>query len=330
MPDSTPPDVACALPNHARATELPPLAASALRTLLYYGLFRFPLRLVELQHLCDVPCPDAQALARTLDALERDGLVGRHADHVFVGDPAQVDERRAGEARARRLHARVRRRARLIGRFPFVRAVALSGTLSKGVLGLDDDVDFFVITTPGRLWLCRALLMGFKKTVLFNSHRLFCVNYLVDEQQLAIPERNRFTATEIAWLRPLVGPGPARAFFDANPWVSEFLPNWRRADDAPGEALPPGRLKRAFEHLLAGPFGAHLNERCRALIARHNERRYRDLAPADFVVALRTAAGASKHHPRHYQRRILERFDASLAEFEQQHGVRLRPTPITA
>lgn len=325
MPDTAPLDPASPMLAGAGVTNWPPLAASVLRTLLYYGLFRFPLSTTELRLLADEPCADEHAMERALASLEREGYIGRRGDHAFIGDPAQVEERRAGEARAARMQARARRRARLIARFPFVRAVALSGTLSKGVLGPEDDVDFFVITAPGRVWLCRALLMGFKKLVLLNSHRLFCVNYLVDEQQLAIPDRNRFTATEIAWLRPLIGPAQAAAFFAANPWVAEFLPNWRSASNGLGEVSPTGVLKRWLESAFGGALGARLDERCRAWIAGHNQRRYRHLAAADFAVALRTSAGASKHHPQHYQRRILERFEAALAEFEQRHRVRLRP-----
>lgn len=305
---------------------LPPSAASVLRTLLYYHLFRFPLGTAELHRLADRAL-DASSLTAALDYLQQQGWIGQRGPYWFLGDPDQVDERREGERRAGRMQARARRRARLIARFPFVRAVALSGTLSKGVLAPGDDVDFFVICGPRRVWLCRTLLMAFKKIVLLNSHRLFCVNYLVDERQLAIPDRNAFTATEIAWLRPLVGRDPARAFFAANAWVHDYLPNWQPDGTAAIDAPPGNAVQSLLELWLGGALGDWLDERCRAMIERHNRRRYRHLPESDFAVALRTSPVASKHHPQHYQRRILERFETALLAFEQRHGVRLRPDP---
>ena len=84
--------------------------------------------------------------------------------------------------------------------FPFVRGVFLSGSISKGFMSESDDIDYFIITAPGRLWLTRTLLILFKKIFLFNSFRNFCLNYFIDSENLYIPEHNRYTATEIVFL----------------------------------------------------------------------------------------------------------------------------------
>jgi hypothetical protein len=213
-------------------------------------------------------------------------------------------------------------RSRLIARFPFVRGVCLSGTISKGVMGPGDDVDFFVITAPSRVWLCRALLMTFKRVALLGSHRLFCVNYLMSEDQLAVPDRNLFTATEIAWLRPTVGQLPYRRFVAANAWVSEFFPNWSPAARSVAEVVT-GPLARACERALRGARGDALDARCRAAIERRNRKRHGHLPPEIYEVALRATKAASKHHPSHYQDRVIGRLEAAIADFERCHGVSL-------
>lgn len=308
-------------PAAAPARPLSPAARGVLLTLIYYHAFRFPLRQAELRRLWPWAAGDDERFRSALATLSEAGLIQRAAEYVFLGDKEQIAERERGERRARAWAPRVAQRAALIASFPFVRAVALSGTYSKGILGPADDVDFFVVTAAGRVFLCRTLLMLFKKLLLLNSHRFFCVNYLIDERQLSIPDRNLFTATEIAWLRPAVGAAAYAAFAQANPWVRAFLPHWPGASLAGVSEVRRGPLARALESLLGGRSGDRLEARLRGLIARRNERRYAHLGADVRAVALRAEAHASKHHPRHYQGRVLERFERLVVEFEERHGL---------
>lgn len=296
--------------------------AAVLRTLLYYRIFRFPLREDEVVRLCRRAFSRPGEVREVLADLVARGLADERDGLYFVGDEVQVGERLAAERGAAAALPRALRRSRLIARFPFVRGVALTGTLSKGVFREGDDVDFFVVTAKDRVWVCRTLLMLFKKLVLLDSHRYFCVNYLVAEDALAVPDRNVFTATEVAWLKPVSGGERFEAFFRANPWVSSFLPGWR----PPEAAVPPaprGPFKRLLERLLAGRAGDRLDDRLRDAISRRNRRRYAHLASGAFEVALRAEKSSSKHHPNHFQERILARHAEEIREFEAARGVRL-------
>ncbi|MEN8163276.1 MAG: hypothetical protein ABFS37_04040, partial [Acidobacteriota bacterium] len=237
-----------------------------LRSMLYYDLFHFPLSIEELYRVSEVPWPDQGVLESEVASLVDQGLVIRDGPWVHLGDPTLIEERTEAEARARSVMPRALRRSRLIARFPFVRGVALSGTLSKGVFSRGDDVDFFVITSPGRLWICRVLLMGFKKVFLLNSRRTFCINYLVTEDHLEVPDQNLFTATEIAWLMPTVNSRLFEQFNDANRWVSKILPQWKGANScqpAPSHTWKPARV---LEKWLRGNRGDTLDDRCHGLV----------------------------------------------------------------
>ena len=296
--------------------------AAVLKTLLYYRIFRFPLREDELERLCSRPFSRSGEVGEILADLVARGHAGESDGLFYVGDETQADERRDAERQAAEALPRALRRSRLIARFPFVRGVALTGTISKGVFRDGDDVDFFVVTAKDRVWVCRTFLMLFKKLVLLDSHRYFCVNYLVAEDALAVPDRNTFTATEVAWLKPVVGGERFEAFFRENPWVSSFLPGWRPAGPLPPPA-PNGPVKRLVERLLSGVAGDRLDDRLREAISRRNRRRYVHLASGDFDVALRAEKSSSKHHPNHFQERILARHAEEIREFEAARGVRL-------
>ncbi len=308
-------------------TPSPPLPAAdqyrraILRSLIYYGLFRFPLRIEELYRFSEVLWPDLETLKTEVRSLVDQGLITRDGPWVHLGDPTLVEERIEAEARAVRVIPRALRRSRLIARFPFVRGVALSGTISKGVFSRGDDVDFFVITSPGRLWICRVLLMGFKRLFLLNSRRTFCINYLVTEDHLEVPDHNLFTATEIAWLMPTVNTALFDRFNEKNAWVEDFLPQWKAATSPHAGPWRPFAPARAVEVILSGDRGGALDDRCHGLVEHHNRKRYGHIEEAEFDLALRTDKNVSKHHPRSLQTRILGRFESRMQEFEARHGV---------
>lgn len=296
-----------------RPEHVPAAHEAVLATLAYYHLFKFPLTLEETHRLSG----HRGSLASTEAAvgwLESRGVVGREDGHIFLGESTQVAERKIAESRAAEAATRIHARARMIGGFPFVRGVGLSGSASKGILKPGDDVDFFVITAPGRLWVCRALLMLFKKVFLLNSHRMFCVNYLVSADLLTLPDRNVFTAMEIAWLRPAWGNRWYEEFLAANRWLAEFLPNWRAFEDSV-PSHPAGAIKRSIESALSGPFGAHADAWVRAKITERNRRKYRHLSPSDFEIAFRSEPHASKHHPGHHQGRVTDRYYAEIQKW---------------
>ena len=56
--------------------------------------------------------------------------------------------------------------SRLISKFPYVEGVGISGSLSKGYYDDDGDIDFFIITSPKRLWIARTFLILYKKLFL--------------------------------------------------------------------------------------------------------------------------------------------------------------------
>ena len=86
---------------------------------------------------------------------------------------------------------------------PFVRMVALSGSLAHLNAEGSADLDLFVITAPHRVWsvtvatLVLAKLLGWRKRV--------CMNYVVSERAMAIEPADLFSANQIIHLRPIVG-----------------------------------------------------------------------------------------------------------------------------
>jgi hypothetical protein len=301
----------------AAAPVIRSVRSAILRTLLYFDVFQYPLTEEEISRFNPLPGLSAKEVEAELEELVCEGIVLQHMGHYGFGAlAANLEKRVADNARARSRMAKAHRIGRFIGRFPFVRAVMLSGSISKGCLAKDGDIDYFVITEPGRLWIARTLLIGFKKLFLFNSRKAFCVNYFVDLDHLEIEDRNLFTATEILTLLPVCGADACAAFFRANRWANTFLPD-----------LPPpatrhvpaihGPVKRLFERCMRNGMGDEVDEWCMLRTLRHWKNKFAEFDRQRFELALRTRKYVSKHHPRNFQQRVLDAYAERLQRIGQ-------------
>lgn len=305
-------------PQPAAPPPMPGVAdtSSVMRTLLYFDIFQHPLTFEEIARFCPVPPGRLRDALRTL---RQESLLFEFDGH-FALHPLKtlLERRRANEARARARMPKAARMSRFIAGFPFVEAVMLSGSMSKGVLAPDGDIDYFIVTKPGRLWVARTLLVLFKKAFLLNSRRDFCVNYFVDTDHLTIEDRNLFTATEVVTLKPMAGAATCAAFFGRNPWAFERFPNLELPVLPPDE-VPRPRSKRALERMLNGRFGEHLDDLCMRLTFLRWKRRFGGMDARTFELALRTRKYVSKHHPQSFQQRVLDALDERMNRFERGH-----------
>jgi hypothetical protein len=310
---------------HTTGAMLDDVSSSIVRTLLYFDIFRYPLTENELWRLCDCAVADENDVQTAIEALLGAGHIHECEGFYFIGnDESIVALRREKNARAAKYHAPAAFFSNLIDAFPFTRAVFLSGSLSKECMDASSDIDYFIITEPGRLWLNRTLLVLFKKLVLLNSYKFFCVNYFITSGNLEIPDRNRYTAVEIAFLIPTRGAEAYHSFMAHNAWVADYLPHFPLRDTSGLPLRKKKFFKSALERLLSGSFGDRLDEMCFRLTVRNQLKKFRHLGEEEFHSAMRSAKDVSKHHPQNFQHRVLHTLEEKYAEFERVRHVRLR------
>src|SRR6185295_7250166 len=169
-----------------------------------------------------------EAFASALFQLLSDKIIFRVGEFYSLQNNRQrAEERIQGNLRAQTLLVRAARIGAFLYKFPYVRAVAVSGSLSKNYADKKADIDFFIITKANRLWIARTILHLFKKlTFLVGNQNFFCMNYFVDEEALAIPEKNVYTAVEIVTLLPLAGTFTMNKFSEKNGWTKKWFPHY--------------------------------------------------------------------------------------------------------
>jgi predicted nucleotidyltransferase len=205
---------------------LSPIKENILETLAYFDLFDYPLTRAEI-FLFMKSKHDFEVFDDALKCLLGSEIIHQFDNfYSLKNDQYLVVRRNEGNKKAAELIKIAKKVGSLLIRFPYVRGIAISGSLSKNYADDDSDIDLFIITTKNKLWIARTIMHCFKKlTFLVNKEHLFCMNYYIDEQQMEIAEKNLYTAIEIGTLIPLQGDALFERFYAANAWTRDFLPN---------------------------------------------------------------------------------------------------------
>lgn len=291
---------------------------SILSVISYYDIFAHPLSAEEI-HFRMSKSETIENIKIELDALVESKLINKHKDYFFLPHHSNeiVEQRKEKEILAKQFLEKSKKYSSIISKFPFVRAVCISGSLSKGVMEKDGDVDYFIITEKGRLWICRSLLILFKKVFLFNSRKYFCTNYFVDLNNLEIPDKNLFTATEINSLKPVFSTIHFDAFVKQNNWTNEFQPNYVRKDET-SSTKDSNTFKRIIEKSLSGKKGEKLDTYFFKLTLNRWRKKFPSFDEAEFDLHMRSRKNVSKHHPRAYQTKVLDKHKESLEKLSTQ------------
>ena len=199
---------------------------SILKVLVYFDIFSYPLTLQEIRSFLDRTVNDDELRNTIEELLQSQRIFRLHEFYSLQNDLSLIERRRKGNEQAAILLKKARDIANRLYNFPYVRAIGVSGSVSKNFADENADIDYFIITKADRLWIARTLLHLFKKNPLLkNSNQHYCMNYFIDEAELLIEEKNIYTATEVFTLIPVAGNGSMKNFFSANTWSHNYFPN---------------------------------------------------------------------------------------------------------
>ncbi len=307
--------------DNAIQTDMRVSEKGILRALLYFDIFDYPLTQSEIADFS--PLPVNGDLKSSLDMLVDKQIIYQFDQYYALHNNRHLVLRRTSGNRMADRQLRIARRiSKFISMFPFVRAVLLSGSISKGYMDEHSDIDYFIITEPRRLWIVRTAMAFFRRVFMLNSRKYFCTNYFIDSKNLEISEKNIFTAIEIATLKPMFGEKYIHDFQDVNKWCKEYLPNRLPQNGLEEEPVLP--FKKTIEKILSFPIYDKLDHWfMRQSLARWKKKYDHLLPPKDFSIAFQSTQSVSRSHPGFYQKRVLSQYELKIEEFEQVHCLSL-------
>lgn len=278
-----------------------------LKCLAYFDLFGYPLTREDIALYIGVRC-GSQTIEKSLDELTARRTIYKLKEYYSLRDDERmVSRREAGYEHAMELIVIAETVGHYLIKFPFVRGIAISGSVSKRCADEQADIDFFIITAPNRLWIARSFLHFLKKlSFLFNKQDYFCMNYFIDQNNLEITEKNLFTAIETTTLIPIQGDVVFDEFFSRNNWLTRYLPNnLMRVSTA--KPLKRSVLKNALEFLLNGRFGNLLDNMLMRITGRRWNKKTSSgkVNAKGMVLTMMASKGCAKPNPVLLQTKVL-------------------------
>ncbi len=278
------------------------------RSVLYAALFEYP---VTAEQLRETLIESLLTPSQILEAYEQSGglqAIIDYRDGLFFprGRDEFVAMRRRREARSRAFLRRHGVLLACLAAMPYVRMLALSGSIAHLNLDRQGDLDLFIVTRGRRAWSVTVAVILLSK--LMRNRRVLCANYTVADSRLAFEQQDLFTASQIVHLKPLTGLDVYQRLLAENRFVYRFYPGFRASGSdafALRRTAALERGKAAVEVLLTAP-SAIVEVICRVAYRWHLMRRARSWQSPEQV---RLHPDCLKLHTHSHRQTVLERFE---------------------
>lgn len=212
------------------------LERAILSTLCYADVFDYPLMEAEMWKYLIGQKTRLSKFRVALTALQKSKKIIQKNEYYFLAKRNGVVKHRLMRSKVANKKLQIARSAaRLLAYIPTVRLIGVSGALAMNNAPLEDDIDFFIITSKNYLWTTRllcALVLDIlkirRKPGVTRFKDRICINMFLDEQELSLPkkERDLYSAHEIAQMKPLVNKkNTYEIFLHKNIWVKKLLPH---------------------------------------------------------------------------------------------------------
>ncbi|MBB3054638.1 nucleotidyltransferase domain-containing protein [Mucilaginibacter gotjawali] len=298
---------------------MPEVKENILATLAYFDMFNYPLTRAEVYVFLKRKYP-YEEFEDALRCLTVNGVIHQFDRfYTLKKDHYQIIRRNEGNKMAAELIKVAGKIGNILVCFPYVRGIAISGSLSKNFADEFSDIDLFIITAKNRLWVARTIMHCFKKlTFLVKKEHYFCMNYYVDEQQLEIPEKNIYTAIEIGTLIPLQGDLVFEQFYLENSWTREFLPN-KNMRVATAKPVKASFFKLVTEFLLDNRLGNAIDNMLMKITesrwAKKTEEKKQN--SHGFIMGMASGKHFSKPDPGNFQCELLAKYERLVSSILQ-------------
>jgi hypothetical protein len=283
------------------------------RSVVYASLFDYPLTLAQLRQTLIESAQTPSHVLATYNRSEALQSAIEFRDGFFFpkGRADLLDERRRRESRSRAFLRRHRLLLRLICTMPYVRMVALSGSIAHLNLEGAGDLDLFIVTRGRRVWSVTVAVLLLAK--LWRRRRIVCANFVVADSRLALEQQDLFTASQIIHLKPLVGRDVYRRFLAANPFVFGFYPNFHEADATalPFRSIATLEWLKGVAETLVAPIAWMAEAVCRTAYRGYLTRRAATWRSPEQV---RLQDDCVKLHTQSHRQSVLDRFDRRVRQ----------------
>ena len=248
------------------------LEKSILSTLIYYDILDRPLTSFEIFKYCI--SKEKISLNQILNSLENSPELKERIDQengfYFLKNRKEIIQERIERQKiADRKWKKAKRIVRLLQVIPFIKLVAISGSLAMNNPKKESDIDLLIITQSRRIWTCRGLItlfiyiIGKKRHGEITRDRI-CLNHYLTDSSLKINYKSLYNAQTYAHLVPIleIKKEVYINFQKANNWIKEYLIHYPQKEKGYSNVIKLNSLlslaRRTREFFLNGKIGDKL------------------------------------------------------------------------
>ncbi|MGB0757409.1 MAG: hypothetical protein ACPGO5_03050 [Patescibacteria group bacterium] len=238
-------------------------------TILYFDQFQYPLTKTELDTW--QLSPDIEVDAENIHVESDQGF------YFLSGRKEIVETRKQRYLIAEKKYLRALKYAKLFRLFPSVRMVAICNSLAFSNARDESDIDFFIVTRPGSIWLTRFWLQSFLRLFRLRPHDhgvsiqdALCLSFFSDTEtldftSLQATKPDVYLAYWLAHLVVLYDPDNTyEKIWEQNKWVRSVLPH-----SSPYVVTPQRRISSSMWQVLFRPLVLSIWERPLRSIQEH-------------------------------------------------------------
>ena len=214
---------------------------AVMKTICFFYLFKFPLSAFEVWYYLytDDNTLSYDDVINALNYLVKEGMLVHTLEYYHLPDGENhIKIRKRHAKKSIRIFKKARFWGKIISLIPFIRMVALCNMVPLGNVSKTGDIDLFIVTKKGYLWISRALVILILKLFRLrpgdrkSQDDLFplCPSFFVDETYLNMKEL-QIHSDDIYmkyWVQNVMvlykSQKMTKDFFEQNQWVKSFLP----------------------------------------------------------------------------------------------------------
>lgn len=226
------------------------MSKNVVSTLSYFSQFNYPASIEQLHTFHSSKISQA-LLQKKIDALVQSKKVRSMSidgEKRYYLNSTKLNAYQSRFNHSAYLLQQARRHLRLFELIPLIKYIGISGSLSMLNASKTSDIDLFIVTTPGTLWIVRFVVLIYKKiqSVLNPSFgNKLCINLIFAQNGLSMRKKKQteYVGHELLQLNTIFNKSQTyEIMLKKNKWIALFFPNYTPHD-------PPsrGELKRGVQ-----------------------------------------------------------------------------------
>ena len=213
------------------------LKKEILKTIIWFDLFSHPLSSWELFRFLSIKIDFNDFLAALSSLSAESSIKNIYSFWCLAGRENIIEERFKCFNYFKHKIKRAKRFTKIISFFPFIRGVFIGNIIGDHNLRMGSDIDFFIITKNGKIWITRffctfiAKFLGLRPNKKTKENKI-CLSFYIDESNLNLEKylyskNDKYFIYWLANLEPIFFKKDIlNKFWFNNIWLNKYLPNF--------------------------------------------------------------------------------------------------------